>query len=154
MRVMTPLLAAVLAASVSVPAIADDVVFDNVRIFDGTSDALSAPSNVLVKGNVIARISTDPIEESGAVHIAGNERTLMPGLIDAHWHAMLVRPTPAEALYGDLGLHQSRGRRRGDGHPDARFHYRARHGRPGLRPEARHRYGDRARGRASIPPER
>ena len=104
MRVMTPLLAAVLAASVSVPAIADDVVFDNVRIFDGTSDALSAPSNVLVKGNVIARISTDPIEESGAVHIAGNERTLMPGLIDAHWHAMLARPTPAEALYGDLGF--------------------------------------------------
>ncbi len=104
MRVMTNLLAAVLAASVSVPAIADDVVFDNVRIFDGTSDALSAPSNVLVKGNVIARISTDPIEESGAVHIAGNERTLMPGLIDAHWHAMLARPNPAEALYGDLGF--------------------------------------------------
>jgi imidazolonepropionase-like amidohydrolase len=103
-RAGASLLAAALAASVSVPANADDVVFDNVRIFDGKSDALSAPSNVLVKGNMIARISTDPIEESGAVHIAGNERTLMPGLIDAHWHAMLVRPTPAEAIYGDLGF--------------------------------------------------
>jgi imidazolonepropionase-like amidohydrolase len=27
----------------------------------------------------------------------------MPGLIDAHWHAMLVRPTPAEAVTWDVG---------------------------------------------------
>jgi imidazolonepropionase-like amidohydrolase len=27
----------------------------------------------------------------------------MPGLIDAHWHTMLVRPTPAEALSWDAG---------------------------------------------------
>lgn len=27
----------------------------------------------------------------------------MPGLIDAHWHAMLVRPTPATAIAGDVG---------------------------------------------------
>ena len=27
----------------------------------------------------------------------------MPGLIDAHWHAMLVRPTPAQALTWDVG---------------------------------------------------
>jgi imidazolonepropionase-like amidohydrolase len=36
--------------------------------------------------------------------IAGGGRTLMPGLIDAHWHAMLVRPTPAEAIAGDTGF--------------------------------------------------
>ena len=29
------------------------VIFENVRIFDGTSAALSAPSNVLVAGNII-----------------------------------------------------------------------------------------------------
>ena len=65
--------------------------------------ALSAPSNVLVQGNVIARISTDPIEAEGAQRIAGNGRTLMPGLIDAHWHAMLIASTPAEAM-GDVGF--------------------------------------------------
>src|SRR6202161_6750 len=27
----------------------------------------------------------------------------MPGLIDVHWHAMLIRPTPAEAIFGDVG---------------------------------------------------
>lgn len=68
-------------------------LFQNVRIFDGKSDALSAPSNVLVRGNTIERISVNPItvETSANVHIiAANGRTLMPGLIDAHWHAFMA----------------------------------------------------------------
>ncbi len=69
-------------------------LFNNVRIFDGKSSTLSAPSNVLVKGNKIERISTAPIAADAATTvIAGGGRTLMPGLIDAHWHTMLVRPT-------------------------------------------------------------
>lgn len=80
-----------------------DVLFENVRIFDGKGAALSAPSNVLVKGNVIAEISTSPIEAAGAERIAGGGRTLMPGLIDAHWHAMLIASTPVEAM-GDVGF--------------------------------------------------
>jgi hypothetical protein len=34
---------------------------ENVRIVDGTSDRLSAPSNVLVVGNLIKSISSAPI---------------------------------------------------------------------------------------------
>jgi imidazolonepropionase-like amidohydrolase len=34
--------------------------------------------------------------------IDGGGRTLMPGLIDNHWHATLIRVTPAESL-GDVG---------------------------------------------------
>jgi imidazolonepropionase-like amidohydrolase len=79
-------------------------LFENVRIFDGKGASLSAPSNVLIKGNIIERISTEPIAaEPGVTVIAGNERTLMPGLIDAHWHAMLIRPNPAQAIVGDVG---------------------------------------------------
>jgi hypothetical protein len=37
------------------------VLFENVRIFDGRSEQLLAPSNVLVVGNVIITISTAPI---------------------------------------------------------------------------------------------
>ncbi len=62
------------------------IFFENVRIFDGTSGALSPPSNVLVKGNTIATIATGRISEQGATVIAGGGRTLMPGLIDAHSH--------------------------------------------------------------------
>jgi len=79
-------------------------LIQNVRIFDGRRNALSAASNVLVKRNVIERISTAPIAaEAGVTTIAGGGRTLMPGLIDNHWHAFLVRPTPAQAM-GDFGF--------------------------------------------------
>src|SRR3984885_11689425 len=86
------------------PANVSATLFRNVRIFDGKGASLSAPSNVLVKGNIVERISTEPIAaEPGVIVIAGNGRTLMPGLIDAHWHAMLIRPDPAQAIAGDVG---------------------------------------------------
>jgi imidazolonepropionase-like amidohydrolase len=86
------------------PAAGPTTLFQNVRIFDGRSAALSAPSHVLVQGNTIARISTSPIAaEAGATVIAGGGRILMPGLIDAHWHAMMARPTPAMLLASDAG---------------------------------------------------
>jgi len=81
-------------------------VFSNVRIFDGKSDKLSAPSYVLVRGNVIEKISTTPLptdRRADTTLIDGGGRTLMPGLIDMHWHAMLVRPTPDSALTDDVG---------------------------------------------------
>ena len=79
-------------------------IFENVRIFDGKTATLSAPSHVLVRGNTIARISSSPISgESGAAVIAGGGRTLMPGLIDMHWHTMLVRMTPPMMLASDAG---------------------------------------------------
>ena len=64
-----------------------------------------------IKGNIIERISTEPIAaEPGVSVIAGNGRTLMPGLIDAHWHAMLIRPT-AVRLSSGRRLQQYRGGR-------------------------------------------
>src|SRR5262245_63936042 len=36
-------------------------LFENVLIFDGKGASLSTPSNVLIRGNVIERISTRPI---------------------------------------------------------------------------------------------
>jgi len=81
-------------------------VFENVRIFDGTHLSLSAPSNVLIRGNIIEQISTSPIptdRRADTQIIAGGGRVLMPGLSDVHWHAMLVRPTPAQLLSSDIG---------------------------------------------------
>jgi imidazolonepropionase-like amidohydrolase len=79
-------------------------LFQNVRIFDGRSSALSTPSNVLIRGNLIERISEAPIavDRSATLTIIdGGGRTLMPGLIDNHWHAALIRVTPAESM-GDV----------------------------------------------------
>lgn len=58
------------------------VMIENVRIFDGTADPLSAPSNVLVVGKVIKTISADRIADPAATsvtRIQGAGRTLMPG---------------------------------------------------------------------------
>jgi imidazolonepropionase-like amidohydrolase len=82
------------------------ILFQNVRIFDGKSDQLSPPSNVLVRSNKIERISAQPIptdRRADTVLIDGAGRTLMPGLIDMHWHTMFARPTPAELLTADIG---------------------------------------------------
>jgi imidazolonepropionase-like amidohydrolase len=82
------------------------ILFENVRIFDGKSDTLSDGMNVLVRGNTIDKISKDPIPTNRSAStkiVAGGGRTLMPGLIDMHWHTMLVRPTPAALLAGDVG---------------------------------------------------
>jgi len=68
------------------------VLFENVRIFDGTSQRLSAPSSVLVIGNRIHRIASEsivPPPGSAIERIEGGGRTLMPGLIDAHVHTMM-----------------------------------------------------------------
>src|SRR4051794_2000789 len=89
------LLAVLLCSALPAPAQQDSaVLFRNVRIFDGKTGALTAPSNVLLSNGKIENISTADIATAGQV-IDGGGRVLMPGLIDAHWHAMLVRPTPA-----------------------------------------------------------
>jgi imidazolonepropionase-like amidohydrolase len=75
-------------------------LFQNVRVFDGTSTTLSAPSNVLIKGNTINQVSTSPITVDGNANvqvIAGDGRVLMPGLIDAHWHSFMAG-TPQPVL--------------------------------------------------------
>src|SRR5262249_42836815 len=88
------------------PASEPVTLFQNVRIFDGKSGTLSAPSHLLVRGNKIERVSSDTIQspaDANVTVIDGGGRTLMPGLIDVHWHAMLIRATPAQAIAGDVG---------------------------------------------------
>ncbi|WP_375763034.1 metal-dependent hydrolase family protein [Bradyrhizobium sp. Pha-3] len=92
-----------LVASRPAPAQQDGgVLFQNVRIFDGKNGALSGPSNVLIRNNKIEKISNAAITADAQV-IAGDGRVLMPGMIDAHWHAILVRPTPAAVIASDVG---------------------------------------------------
>jgi imidazolonepropionase-like amidohydrolase len=81
-----------------------EILFRNVRVFDGKSDSLTSPTSVLVRGNRIAEIGAEVSAESGATIVEGEGRTLMPGLIDAHWHTILIRPTPEQAIYGDVGF--------------------------------------------------
>ena len=63
-----------------------EVLFDQVRVFDGQSDQLSSPTQVLVRDNLIVAIGDDLGVSEEALVIDGQGHTLMPGLIDAHVH--------------------------------------------------------------------
>jgi len=78
--------ASLAAQNVAPPA---ETLFRNVRVFDGSGGPLSPPTDVLVRGNVIAAIGTAARPVAKAVIIDGKGRTLMPGLIDNHVHVPL-----------------------------------------------------------------
>lgn len=87
------LTASVLAASVA--GAQDDgddtqILFENVRVFDGVGSELSEATNVLVTGNLIGAIGPDVTAAGDATLIAGDGRTLMPGLSDCHWHLLQI----------------------------------------------------------------
>ena len=94
-------LVAVAASSAAPQSAQTAVLFENVRVFDGTSARLSAPSNVLVVGNLIQSISSQAVAPPAGTkltRIKGGGRTLMPGLIDNHVHIALSTTGQAELL--------------------------------------------------------
>jgi imidazolonepropionase-like amidohydrolase len=90
-----------LAMQAQQPTAAENAtLFLNVRVFDGRNATLSSSSSVLVKGNTIERVSTSAIDASAIENVTvinGQGRVLMPGLIDAHWHAFMAA-TPLTVL--------------------------------------------------------
>jgi len=80
------------------------MVFGNVLVFDGKSTALRGGLSLLVEGNRIKQIATgDPAPPDGARLIDCGGRVLMPGLIDAHWHAIFAALPISALLSADIG---------------------------------------------------
>lgn len=93
--------AATIIAMAGGPAAAD-TLFRDVRVFDGSSSGLSAPTDVLVSGNRIARIAPAQAAPAGGTVIEGRGRTLMPGLIDVHVHMTFSSLTMMRLVAPDL----------------------------------------------------
>jgi imidazolonepropionase-like amidohydrolase len=94
------------ASSTTMAAAPDAVLIENVRIFNGSSEQLSAPSHVLVVGNLIKSISKTPIAappDAKLTRIDGGGRTLMPGLIDNHTHMMMNSISQLAVMTSDIG---------------------------------------------------
>jgi len=84
------------AAKTETPPV-KQTLFKNIMLFDGSNDKLYK-ANVLVKGNLIDKVSKKSIKVSDSKNttvIDGAGRTLMPGLIEAHNHLMLSVPNTA-----------------------------------------------------------
>jgi len=65
------------------------ILITNVKVWDGTSEKL-INSDVLVEGNLIKQVRKDISAPGDATIIDGGGKTLIPGLIDAHWHLSII----------------------------------------------------------------
>lgn len=96
LRIICRLALTICLAALALPTMAQEaratsrVLITNVDVFDGEHESLMKNASVLVEGNLITKVSTEALSADGAVVIDGKGRTLMPGLIDAHWHVMYI----------------------------------------------------------------
>ncbi len=86
----------------------------NLRYFDGVTLSMQEGRNILVMGNRIVGLpAADEIPEEAEV-IDCRGRSVIPGLIDAHWHSTLVAVTQLAAMTQDVGfIHLMAGREAG-----------------------------------------
>lgn len=81
------------------------ILFTNFRLFDGTSGNLRDGLFLLIEGNRIKDVGTGaPATPEGGHAIDCGGRVIMPGLIDAHWHALFAALPLPVLLQGDIGL--------------------------------------------------
>lgn len=78
------------------------ILLKNVRIFDGVHGALVEGQNVLIEGNLIKALVASANTVANADIIDCGGRTLMPGMIDAHWHAILAGISQMAAMTADI----------------------------------------------------
>lgn len=69
------------------------IVLENATVFDGQSPELLEGASVIIEGDRIKEVAQGSAKTSAErIDLAG--RTLMPGLIDAHYHALLADLNP------------------------------------------------------------
>ena len=67
------------------------IVFEGCRVFDGVSAEPREDASVVVEDGRIKEVADGAVRApADATRVACGGRTLMPGLIDAHFHALLV----------------------------------------------------------------
>lgn len=80
----------------------DALRISNVNIFDSIEGRITGPQDVTLRDNLIESI-TPPDGDANGPKIDGTGKTLMPGLIDAHWHAMFTTISALVAQVSELG---------------------------------------------------
>ena len=93
------------ASSVSASGSAAKILITNVHVFDGIDDERRMNTNLLIEGNLIKAITSENIPAGNAIVIEGQGRTLMPGLIDMHWHSAYASIPMQVGLHTDHAYH-------------------------------------------------
>lgn len=82
-----------------------NILINDVEIFNG-KDQKTIKANVLIVDQLIHRISKEKVETDNYENITiidGKGKFLMPGLIDAHYHAMFASLPQVVLLTSDIG---------------------------------------------------
>lgn len=82
------------------------ILISNVEIFNG-KDATTTKGNLLIEGNKIVKISSSPIPTNRSTNVQiidGKGKFLMPGLIDAHYHAIFSSLSQIALLTSNIGF--------------------------------------------------
>jgi imidazolonepropionase-like amidohydrolase len=74
----------------------------NVNVFDSVAGRVEGPFDVTVDAGTITWVAPAGGDESGS-RIDGTGKTLMPGLIDAHWHTAFTTIPAMVATMGEVG---------------------------------------------------
>ena len=83
-------------------ALPSQILFKNVKIFNGTDDQLVTGKDVLVENNLIKAIGSGLAVAKDVQVIDGGGRTLMPGIIEAHNHLILPIDTASQLNTHDV----------------------------------------------------
>ncbi|OBK30949.1 hydrolase [Mycobacterium asiaticum] len=81
----------------------DELRISNVNVFDSVDGRITGPRDVTIRDNLIASVTPVAAKEFSGNKIDGTGKTLLPGLIDAHWHAMFATISAFEAQISELG---------------------------------------------------
>ena len=75
----------------------------NVNVFDSIAGRVDGPFDVTVTDGTIASVRPAGPGDPGGSQIDGAGKTLIPGLIDAHWHTTFTTIPAAVASMGEIG---------------------------------------------------
>ncbi len=80
------------------------LLLTNLRLFDGRELAMREGVSILIEGDRIVGFPALDERPDGAEVIDCGGRAVIPGLIDAHWHATLTAVSELVALTQDIAL--------------------------------------------------
>ena len=76
---------------------AQDLLITNARIIDGAGQTIEHGSVLIADGRIVS-VTQEDIDALGAVEIDASGMTVMPGLINTHWHVLSgVSPASSDA---------------------------------------------------------
>ncbi|WP_274473908.1 metal-dependent hydrolase family protein [Mangrovimonas aestuarii] len=78
------------------------ILIKNANVFDGVNEKLIEGTDILIEENLVKQIGNSLKAPKGAEIIDAEGRTVIPGLIDVHWHTTYAY-TPATVLMMNQG---------------------------------------------------